>query len=94
MDAAKKRELLSQLKNEFDDYMDYFDLMECIPEITEEKVKALKRLRCRNGLSEFSYFTQRGRGVLMVSYSKFRMWYKNNFKPLAQDQLDKVPGSL
>ena len=91
MDIRKKQELLDSLKSEFDDYLDYYDLMECLPDITDAKIEALKNYRTRNGLSKFSYFTQHGKGTLMVSFSKFRLWYKNNFKPLAQDEIDQVP---
>lgn len=80
MDAAKKAELLSELKNDFDDYIDYYDLMSCIPDLEEARVESLKRNRNTNGLSEFSFYTHCNRGVFMASASKFRVWAKNNFK--------------
>ena len=87
MDIQKKQELLDSLKNEFDDYMDYYDLMECIPGISEEKIESLRLRRCENGLSEFSHYAKKGSGSMLVSFSKFRLWYKNNFRPLPDDEL-------
>lgn len=81
MDAKKKQELLSQLKNKFDDYIDYYDLMECLPGVSEQSVKRLKQFRNQNGLGAFSHYTERG-GTLLVSTSKFILWYENNFRPL------------
>ena len=82
MDAKQKQEFLNELKNEFDDYIDYYDLMECIPGIEEGKVESLKKQRMKNGLCAFSHYTNRRNGVLMVSASKFRLWYSNNFRPI------------
>jgi hypothetical protein len=79
MDAGKKLDLLKDLKSEFDDYVDYFDLMECLPDITEAKINSLKENRTRNGLQEISYYVKR-EGTLMVSISGFRAWVKRSFK--------------
>ena len=81
MKAEKKRELLDSLKEKFDDYLDYYDLMECLPGVSEQSVARLKRHRQENGLGAFSHYTKRG-GTLLVSYSKFILWYENNFRPL------------
>jgi hypothetical protein len=80
MDAMKKAELLEALKNDFDDYIDYYDLMECLPDILEEKIDSLRRCRSRNGLDKISYYTHRDMGVLMVSASGFRRWVENDFR--------------
>ena len=85
MDAKRKSELLDRLRNEFDDYIDYYDLMECLPDMTEAKVENLKKRRQKNGLDEFSYYTHRNTGALMVSAAKFERWVSNNFRPLNAD---------
>ena len=79
MDAQKKSALLNALRDEFDDYIDYYDLMECLPDITETKIESLRSNRTRNGLSEISYYTKR-KGKLLVSCEGFRRWVASNFK--------------
>ena len=85
MEPKRQSELLDRLRNEFDDYIDYYDLMECLPGISETKIKSLIDKRTKNGLQDFSFWTKSNRGTLLVSASKFEQWVKNNFKPLLDD---------
>ncbi len=80
MKDEMKQALLADLKSEFDDYLPYYDLMGCLPGITEARIKTLKDCRTRNGLDQISYFTQLPHGTLMVSAAGFREWVKRNFK--------------
>ena len=82
MEAKQELELLGKLRAKFDDYIDYYDLMDCLPGLTETKVKSLIDKRTRNGLVEFSFWTTSKKGTLLVSASKFEQWIENNFKPL------------
>lgn len=85
MDTKRKSELLSRIREEYDDYLDFYDLMECLPDITDAKRDNLKKRRQQNGLEEFSYYTHRNTGALMVSAAKFQRWVSNNFRPLNSD---------
>lgn len=85
MESQRRSELLDKLRNKFDDYIDYYDLMECLPGLTETKVKSLIDKRTRNGLQDFSFWTTSKKGTLLVSASKFEQWVANNFKPLLDD---------
>ena len=82
MDAKQKRELLNELKNEFDDYIDYYDLMECLAGMSESKIESLKKNRVQNGLVDISYYANRADGTLLVSASGWKTWVTNNFKPV------------
>ena len=81
MNKDAKAALLAELKDEFDDYIDYYDLMECLPGVEEGKVASLKAQRQKNGLSSFSYYCNAG-GTLMVSVSEFKAWVKRSFRNL------------